>query len=94
MPTATKDPREIVFDRKEFDDDIFVGEQFEGPSIVEENQTMLYAITKITDDTVTLDANHPLAGMEVVFEATVLDVREATNEELEHGHIHENGECC
>ena len=83
----------IVEDRSAFDDNIFVGEQLEGPSALDEEEMMLYRITEITDTEVTLDANHPLSGMEITFEATVLDVREATKEEKKHGHVHVDGAC-
>jgi FKBP-type peptidyl-prolyl cis-trans isomerase SlyD len=39
-------------------------------------------------DTVTIDANHPLAGKSLNFDIEITDVREATAEELEHGHVH------
>ncbi len=48
-------------------------------------------VTQLTDDTVTLDGNHPLAGQDLVFEVEVLNVRPATNEELSHGHVHGPG---
>jgi FKBP-type peptidyl-prolyl cis-trans isomerase SlyD len=40
---------------------------------------------------VTVDGNHPLAGKDLVFEVTVKDVREASADELEHGHVHGPG---
>jgi len=40
---------------------------------------------------VVLDGNHPLAGKSLSFEATVKQVREATPEELQHGHAHGEG---
>ena len=48
-------------------------------------------VTDATDEVVTLDGNHPLAGKTLNFDVIVKAVREATTEEVEHGHIHEGG---
>ena len=48
-------------------------------------------ITDVASDTVTIDANHPLAGKALNFEVEITDVREATKEELAHGHVHGAG---
>ena len=48
-------------------------------------------VTHIKGDMVTVDGNHPLAGEVLHFEVEVADVREATEEELEHGHVHGPG---
>lgn len=48
-------------------------------------------VTAVDADTVTLDGNHPLAGQNLNFEITIKDVRPATQEELEHGHVHGPG---
>ncbi len=48
-------------------------------------------ITEIEGDEITVDGNHPLAGVDLVFEIEVTDVREATAEEIEHGHAHGAG---
>ena len=48
-------------------------------------------VLEIGDDTVTMDFNHPLAGESLGFSGTVLDIREATQEELDHGHVHGEG---
>ncbi len=48
-------------------------------------------ISKVTDDKVTIDLNHPLAGKDLLFEVEIEDVRDATPEELEHGHVHGPG---
>lgn len=45
-------------------------------------------IDKITDDTVTMNFNHPLAGRTLKFDVEVMEVRSASEEELEHGHVH------
>ena len=46
------------------------------------------AITAINGDSITIDGNHPLAGEVLNFAVTVEDVRTATQEELDHGHVH------
>lgn len=51
----------------------------------------IFTVTAIGDDSVTLDGNHPLAGKELHFQVTVKSVREATEEELAHGHVHGPG---
>lgn len=51
-------------------------------------------ITEITDEQVTVDGNHPLAGVDLTFNVEIIDVREATEEEMAHGHIHAQGESC
>lgn len=45
-------------------------------------------VTQITDKVVTLDGNHPLAGVDLVFDVEVILVREATADEIKHGHAH------
>ena len=40
-----------------------------------------------------MDFNHPLAGENLHFKGEVIEVREATDEEAEHGHIHQSGGC-
>jgi FKBP-type peptidyl-prolyl cis-trans isomerase SlyD len=48
-------------------------------------------VTQVGDETVTVDGNHPLAGQTLDFEVEVAEVREASAEELEHGHAHGAG---
>jgi FKBP-type peptidyl-prolyl cis-trans isomerase SlyD len=48
-------------------------------------------VVAVEEDGVKLDANHPLAGIALEFDVTVADVREASAEELEHGHVHGPG---
>ena len=53
-----------------------------------EGHTLTGKVTAITDTHVEMDFNHPLAGFDLHFTGEVLDVREATPEELAHGHVH------
>ncbi len=70
-----------------FPPDIEVGMMFETRD-PETEEAHHFRITHIDAGKVTVDGNHPLAGMPLRFEATVLDVREATDEEIVHGHVH------
>jgi FKBP-type peptidyl-prolyl cis-trans isomerase SlyD len=70
-------------------DKIEVGMQFQGQSADE--QPMIITITAIEGDDVTIDGNHPLAGVNLNFDIKIVDVRDATAEELAHGHVHEPG---
>jgi len=48
-------------------------------------------IIAVTGEAVTLDFNHPLAGRPLHFSGEVVDIRDASQEELEHGHVHGAG---
>lgn len=48
-------------------------------------------ITDVSKDSVTVDGNHPLAGVGLNFEVEVINIRQATKEEIEHGHVHGAG---
>ena len=45
-------------------------------------------VFSVENDEVTIDGNHPLAGVTLHFAVDIIEVREATTEELEHGHVH------
>ncbi len=76
--------------RNAFPNDVEVGMQFEGgPENSEEEDFILFTVVDVTDDEVTVDGNHPLAGKALTFNCTVTGVRPATAEELEHGHVHD-----
>lgn len=57
----------------------------------EENELHEATILDVTDDVVILDFNDPLAGETLQFHVTILELRAATTEELEHGHVHDAG---
>ncbi|MDR0250640.1 MAG: peptidylprolyl isomerase [Burkholderiales bacterium] len=59
-----------------------------------DDDVQVWRVTEISDGKAVLDGNHELAGQRVLFECTVLDVRAATEEEIEHGHAHgTHGRC-
>jgi len=62
-----------------------IGMQIQGTGM-DSGQVTNYVIREITDEIVTLDSNHPLAGMTLRFEGVVRDVRAATEEEIRQGH--------
>lgn len=71
------------------DSQVEVGMQFQaqGP----EGETLMVTVTQVEGDSVTVDGNHPLAGVQLNFDVSVVSVREATEEEIAHGHVHGPG---
>ena len=69
-------------------DDIEVGMQFHADV---SHGTGIVTVVGIEDDNITIDGNHPLAGIALTFDVEVIDVRAATEEETAHGHIHGAG---
>lgn len=69
------------------------GELKEGMQLQASNGGGMQIVTvvKIAGDEVTIDANHPLAGVNLNFDVKVRDVRDATPEEIDHGHVHGPG---
>ena len=65
------------------------GMQFEGED--ESGEVIIYTVTNIADGKVVVDGNHPWAGQRVLFMATIKDVRDANQEEIEHKHVHGPG---
>lgn len=62
-----------------------VGMQFQAGG---EQGRFIVTVTAVEEGMVTVDANHPLAGVELHFDVEVMDVREATADEIAHGHVH------
>ena len=73
-------PRSAFGDQK-----IEVGMQFQT------NQGQVVTVTKVGLENITVDGNHPLAGVELNFAVEVIEIRGATEEELAHGHVHGPG---
>jgi len=68
-----------------------VGDQFRAG---DDRAAPVVTIAAIEGDEVLLDANHPLAGVDLAFEVEIITVRPATADELRHGHAHGDGEKC
>jgi len=66
-------------------DEVKVGTQFQADT---SRGPRLATVTKIDDKSVTVDLNHPLADQTLSFDIDVVEVREATEQELSHGHVH------
>ena len=67
-------------------DTLEVGMTFEASAPDGSRQQVV--VKKVEEDKVTIDANHPLAGVTLNFDVEVVGVREANQEELSHGHVH------
>lgn len=67
-------------------DEVKVGMEFQAKGA--DGSTQYVVVKDVGDDGVTIDANHPLAGQTLNFDVSVEEVREATDEEKEHGHVH------
>lgn len=70
------------------DEEMQVGMQVQ---LQTEQGPAIATIAAIEGENVTLDLNHPLADMELHFAVDVLDLREATEDEISHGHVHGPG---
>ena len=56
-----------------------------------EGRHLQFVIMQIENDEITVNFNHPLAGKDLEFDVELLDVRDATPEEISHGHVHGPG---
>jgi FKBP-type peptidyl-prolyl cis-trans isomerase SlyD len=74
--------------------EVAVGMQFEAYANPSDDQGsgVVYTVTDIADGKAVLDGNHPWAGKRLRFDCHILDVRPATAQELEHGHVHGPGD--
>lgn len=69
----------------------FGGEKVQVGMKFQTNQGQVVTVTEVSTETVTVDANHELAGVELNFDVEVMEVRNATAEEISHGHVHGPG---
>ena len=66
-------------------DQIEVGMQFQ---TMTEQGPLVLTVKELHEDAVTVDGNHPLAGVTLNFDVEVTDIRVASEEEISHGHVH------
>ncbi|MFM2484119.1 FKBP-type peptidyl-prolyl cis-trans isomerase [Celerinatantimonas yamalensis] len=69
--------------------DVEAGMQFRASTDTGEQTVM---ILEVNDDEAVVDGNHPLAGMDLFFNVSIEEIRDATAEELDHGHVHAHGD--
>ena len=55
---------------------------------MEDGSPFIVTVTQVTDTHVTVDGNHPFAGKNLNFDLEIIEVRDASSEEIEHGHVH------
>jgi len=70
-------------------DEVKVGMQLQSQD--KDGNAFLVSVTKIEDDKITVDGNHPLAGQTLHFSVSIESIRKAEAEELSHGHVHAGG---
>ena len=69
-------------------ENIEVGMQFQSET---DQGPVMVTVVAMNDEMITVDGNHPLAGIHLNFDVKIREVREASKEELEHGHVHGEG---
>lgn len=74
--------------REAFPDDVEIAPGMRFAMESEDGQPVMFVVTALNDTRVTIDMNHPLAGQTLNFAIEVMDIRPATEEEIEHGHPH------
>jgi len=80
----------ITVKKSQFNEDqeIKVGDQFQ---VSNEANAPIFTVTGIESDDVFIDGNHPMAGKDLFFDVEITEKREATEEEVQHGHAHGEG---
>lgn len=71
--------------------EVKVGDQFRTGT---DQAAPIVTVVEVGEDDVMLDANHPLTGVDLTFDVEVIEVRDATPSEIEHGHVHASGDHC
>lgn len=83
-----QDPQLVrIEDVKVFPVEVEIGMMFEADD-PETGDVIVYRVTDVADGKAVVDGNHPLAGLPIRFKASVDSIRDATEEEIAHGHAH------
>ena len=83
-------PKSVFFVDGIFDEEVIAKGAFI-PMSDQEGNKMQGLVVDVNDDFVKMDFNHPLAGKDLMFAGSVHAIREASDEELDHGHVHGEG---
>ena len=79
-----------TLDRSMFGEhEVQIGQQFHAAD--PEGNSIVVTVTNIDGDEIIIDGNHPLAGITLNFDVEVVDIRDASDEEISHGHVHGEG---
>jgi FKBP-type peptidyl-prolyl cis-trans isomerase SlyD len=81
----------VPLDRFSGADSVREGMQFHAET--PDGDVQLITVTAVEDNVVTIDGNHPMAGQDLNFDVSVVDIREASEEELQQGRVQDAG-CC
>lgn len=71
--------------------DLVLGMQFQAQT---STGNTIATVTGINGDDITVDTNHPLAGVDLSFDVQIISVRPASPSEVDHGHVHSHGSHC
>lgn len=83
---GVRDEKRVVkVERQQLPEGVKVGDRLRGG---EGDHAPIFTVMQVAEKEATLDANHALAGQDLTFEVELTDVREATAEEISHGHAH------
>lgn len=80
--------QEVPLENFQEKSEVKVGAQFQ---VQNDGHVSIATVTAVGENSATIDMNHPLADQTLHFDVEVMDIRDATKEELEHGHVHGAG---
>ena len=78
----------ITVDRSDFPPNVSIAPGMQFMADMGQGQQMVFTVTDVDGDAISVDGNHPLAGETLHFDVEIIGIREATQEEMAHGHAH------